>query len=82
MHHFVQYSMARAIQESRRDEADRIALARKAKRHEHATEEPGPSAVDALIEVILAEEVAAQHRPTASITPPFDQDAPTLKRSA
>jgi hypothetical protein len=82
MHHFLQYSMARAIQESRRNEADRIALARRMKQHERASDEPGPSAVDALIEVILTEELAAHDRPIAPIAPPLDRNAPTLKRSA
>lgn len=82
MHHFVQYSMARSIQESRRSEADRIALARRVRRDEPACDEPEPSGVDALIEVILAEELAGHDRPTVLATPPSDEDTSSLKRSA
>lgn len=71
MHHFIQYSMVRSIQESRRDEAERIARSRRYRRARsvEVDADPGRSVVDDLIEAVLAGEPVEIDASTALVTP-------------
>lgn len=83
MHHFIQYSMARSIQESRREEADRIARSRRYRRARpvEVDADPGHSVVDDLIEAVLAGEPVEVDVSTAVVTP-LPEPETSLKRSA